>query len=391
MRQGAKRAGLFAASLATFLCAAEIPLRHALPDGYYVWPPNLQRVFRPDPEVIHGVTSPSQLTINAFGMRGEPLEGDYLYHVLAVGGSTTICVYLDDAKAWPFLLQERLNTVLGPRAVWVGNVGRPGHTTRQHVLQVEKLAQKHREIDAVVLMIGVNDLLIYLGLHADPSALRSARPADPHEELARAFSVFPGWEAEGPWYLSSAFGRLWQLRSWRPVENAPAMDPEAAFLKRLREYRRRAASERRTLPDLREALSSYGQAVHRIVDVAEREGVRIIFLTQPTLWRPGLSAAERDLLWGGGPPLDRAGPGARYYSVEGLAEGMQRYNEALLEVCRQRGVECLDAAAALPRDTGVFYDDAHLTEKGSSLLADRLAAFLLEREPLRSMQREERR
>ena len=62
--------------------------------------------------------------------------------------------------------------------------------------------------------------------------------------------------------------------------------------------------------------------------------------------------------------------GAEYYSAEALADGMQRYNRALLGICRQRAVECLDVATQLPRTPEVFYDDAHFTDHGAALLAE---------------------
>ncbi len=69
-------------------------------------------------------------------------------------------------------------------------------------------------------------------------------------------------------------------------------------------------------------------------------------------------------------------PVDEYYSVATLVEAMDLYNDALLSTCRHRGVECLDLAALLPKDRNVFYDDAHFTEKGARLVAERIAAYL---------------
>ena len=113
--------------------------------------------------------------------------------------------------------------------------------------------------------------------------------------------------------------------------------------------------------------------------------MRPVFLTQPTLWRDDLSQEERGLLWMGGPPLDRQEAGAEYYSVGALAGGMARYNQTLLRVCREREIDCLDAASLLPRDTRVFWDDAHFTEEGARRLAERMAEFLLSRVPLTTL------
>jgi hypothetical protein len=160
------------------------------------------------------------------------------------------------------------------------------------------------------------------------------------------------------------------------------MDEKGEWLAYLRRYRARASALVSRLPDLRTGLAEYGENLDRIVDVARRQDVRLLFVTQPTLWRAGLSPEESGLLWAGGPPWDRMRYGAPYYSAEALARGMLLYNTALLNVCRERGVECLDAARALPRSVDVFYDDAHFTEAGSAMLAGSLAGYLLEREAL---------
>ncbi len=384
----AKRAALFVASLLVFLGIAELFLRHILPDRYYVWPPGFQRIFEPDPAVVHGVRSPSRLTINAAGMRGD-LPGDAArYRILAVGGSTTICVYLDDSQAWPYLLQRRLNAVLGEDGVWVGNVGRPAHTTQQHVLQVEKLLEQHPEIDALVLMIGINDMLIDLSLMSHPSTelLRDLGQADPNAQLRRAFSIFPGFWDDAPWYARNVVGRLWWVARWHPVPQSgdvPAMDRRGEFVHRLRGFRARASSLRGELPELGSRLDAYVGRVEQIAERADAAGVRLLLSTQPTLWRERLSGVEQALLWGGGPPLDRLRDGAVYYSVEALAEAMRMYNDALLGLCRARGIECVDLAEGIPRDAIHFYDDAHFSEAGSARVAELLADYLLAREPLR--------
>ena len=68
--------------------------------------------------------------------------------------------------------------------------------------------------------------------------------------------------------------------------------------------------------------------------------------------------------------------------MRALADGMAQYNQTLLRVCRERGVECIDVASRLPRDGATFWDDAHFTVEGSHLLAQLVADYLLAREPL---------
>jgi hypothetical protein len=165
------------------------------------------------------------------------------------------------------------------------------------------------------------------------------------------------------------------------------MDEKAEFVAVNRRYRAAAARFRRKAPDLTRQLAVYRSNLNALVDRAEDAERRIIFLTQPTLWKAGMSEEEEALLWGGGPGFLRAGPGREYYSAQVLAETMALYNDAVLDVCRQRGVECVDLASSLPRTDEVFYDDAHYTELGSAMVADRVAEYLLAREPMSGMRR----
>jgi lysophospholipase L1-like esterase len=382
---------VFFASLLVVLLLVEVASRKLLPNRFFVWSPNFTATFDAGEVIRHGVTFPGKLSINADGMRGDLPSDTQAYRILAVGGSTTICVYLDDAKVWPRLLQERLNVALGEAAVWVGNVGRPGHSTDEHVLQVEKLLAQDPEIDALVLLVGINDLLRFLP-RADeprqPSGLRQPsgwEEASPRERLGRAFSFYPGWDEETPWYLRNFVTRISRLVTWHPLPlrgegNIRPMGEKAEWLAYLRRHRASASRMVPQLPDLRDGLAEYAANLNRIVDVAHREGVRVLLVTQPTLWRAGLSPEEASLLWAGGPPWNRMRHGAPYFSADALARGMLQYNAALLEVCREHRVECLDAAGRMPRTPAVFYDDAHFTEHGSELLAGLLSDHLLERE-----------
>lgn len=376
---------VFLVSLALVLVVVEVASRKLLPNRYFVWPPNFSAKFDAGEVIRHGVDFPGKLTINSDGMRASLPEDDHDYRILAVGGSTTICVYLDDAKAWPRRLQDELNGALGEERVWVGNVGRPGHSTDEHILQAEMLLMQNPEIDALVLLVGINDFLRFLPRAGKPGERSSWAASGRRARLSRAFSFYPGWDGETPWYRRNFVTRISRLVSWHPLPlraegDVRPMGEKGEWLAFLRRYRARASALVEKLPDLRTGLAEYEDNLNRIVDVGSRQGVRVVLVTQPTLWRAGLSPEEEELLWAGGPPWNRMQYGDPYYSAGALAQGMQRYNAALLGVCRERGVECLDAAGVMPRTMDVFYDDAHFTEAGSAMLAGLLAEHLLERE-----------
>jgi lysophospholipase L1-like esterase len=365
------------------LVAGELVMSRLLFNGYYVWPPNFHKTFEVRPDIIAGVSTPSELTISADGFRGDPLSGEAGYRILAIGGSTTICVYLDDSKAWPYLVQQKLNEMLGPKSVWVGNAGRPGHSTPSHILQVEKLLAQHPEIDAVILLVGVNDALIALEATIDkPLVFNTAE----NVALRMAFSVFPDWDSEAPWYTRNVIGRLLRIRSWNPIplkkDGVFSMDAKGEFYSVVRGYRKAASVYRAEVPDLSAAIAIYVSNLDAIVDRAEALERRVIFATQPTVWRDGMTQAEQDLLWAGGTDFFHLKRGKPYYSPGALADAMALYNTALLDVCQRRGVECVEMAEMIPRTFEEFYDDAHFTERGSDRVAAGLAEYLAATEPL---------
>ena len=382
MKRRLQQAALFLGSLAFFLAIAEAALRLALPEGYFVWPPNFRVTFSLGQNTLRGVDAESSITINSEGMRGDPMPRSARYRLLAIGGSTTICHYLDDADAWPHLVQERLDQQLGEGSVWVGNVGRPGHGTHPHRLHVEKLLAQYPNIDAVLNLVGINDMLIRVMLRRDPVPIP---PPGSDQELRQAFSLFPGSGAESPWYRRTAIARFLVARRWSLFgerDDGPLVDSRAELILRAREFRSQATAFEDEIPDLPEGLAGYEKSLNEIVDAAQVAGRRLIFLTQPTLWREGLTPDEQASLWMGGPRFDRLAPGVAFLSVRALAEGMARYNEVLLGVCRARGIECIDLARQLPREATYFWDDAHYTVEGSRRVAQIISDYLLSRPPL---------
>src|SRR5688572_20218042 len=95
------------------ISGVEVVLRTFLIEGTFVLPPNLKATLTPSPEIMPGVAGISTFSINSSGIRGDDFSNDQRYRILAVGGSTTVCSYLDDLEAWPHLLQRQLNVKLG--------------------------------------------------------------------------------------------------------------------------------------------------------------------------------------------------------------------------------------------------------------------------------------
>lgn len=355
---------LVVAGVAAALALAETFLRiePTFPYPYCVWPPNLRKVFHPDPQVMPGVSGESRFVVSSAGIRGDEIAPDQRYRMLALGGSTTECLYLDQSEAWPQLLQQSL----GP-SVWVGNVGKSGRSTRHHVVQVKHLLPQYPRIDAIIVLAGVNDFL--KRLEAD----RNYRTDPPESNVVRwAFDVSP---LRGAGERSAVSRLIDGARTTLGFRQAGLFqDDEGQIYLRWRGNRKSASALLDELPDLDAALDEYARNLARIVDLARAREARVIFLTQPAMWRKDLSPAGRDLLWMGGIGNYRYGEAKAYYSVDALAAGLARYNRRLLEVCAERDVECIDLTAEVT-DPSLFYDDVHFNEEG----ARRVAAAILAR------------
>lgn len=382
-RQWALRCALVLASVASMVGLCELALRWIAPvqERFYVYPPGTRRVFYPRPEVLPGVGSRSVFSINERGIRGRLPGSEAEYRVLAVGGSTTECLYLDDADAWPALVERGLGGASASRAPWVGNAGKSGMTSRDHVVTLDRLTADLPRVDVALVLAGVNDLTFALsrGPAAPPPAPITEAAAE-RAQLLTAFAIRPGrvHDAAGedaPWYKRTA---LYQIaKRARPTPGASvAQDAQGDVYARWRAHRRSASQVLETAPDLGAALVDYRRNLHVLADIAERRGMALVLMTQPVLWREGLSAEAESLLWLGGVGNFQERPNMPYYSARALAAMMDRFNRVMLDVCAERSLACLDLAAQVPRDVSAFYDDCHFTKQGSQRVAAAVTAHL---------------
>lgn len=385
---------LVAASLLAAAVVSEILLRALVPPsrGYYVLPPGVDWTVKPAPGVFPGVEGESHFRVNHAGVRGPAFGEDRAeYRILAVGGSTTRCAILDDTEVWTSLLETRLGRTVDGRSVWVGNVGRDGATTRDHVLHLKYLLPQYPGIDAVVALVGVNDMVYALQQgwqYRFPEAV--TEPEAQRRQMPRAFAEIPGrlqdegtFTGPAPWYKTTA---LWQLgrrakqtlqsRWTYYLRDLPGQEEQARI------NRESAAEWVDSLPPLTGPLREFRRNLNTMADLAAAAKVRLVFVTQPSVWRVGMSRREEHLLSFGVLRSDK-GPRRAFYTTRALARAMAVYNEALLDLCRDRGLECVDAARQLPRDSTAMYDEVHFNEHGSLLLADVLAGYFREHAPFR--------
>lgn len=357
------------------------------PPGYYVKPPGQVWVAELGQGVLPGVNGTATCRFTADGIRADPFDEADRYRILCIGGSTTECAALDTGEAWPQLLQDRLRAAAPSLHAWVGNAGGSGLNTRQHILIEEHVVPRLPRVDAVVQLAGINDLMMRIGRDGDYEPLTPEQILTDGASLDRAFSARPGKGYDLPWYKRTntwlvlrEAKRKWQARKLAPGLAKVTRYDYAGQRARLQERRRTVMTARTKLPDLTSSLAEYERNLRYIIGQTRRQGVRLIFMTQPTVWRSNLTADEKyNLIFaqiGRDPFL-----ATEYYAPEALAEGIAQYNAVMLRVAAETGTECLDLASLIPKDQTSFYDDCHFNEPGARKVADALAAYLLRKPP----------
>lgn len=367
-------------AVAVLGCAAvvEFGLRFfmPLPGGTFIHFPNTARRFEITEGIYQGISGAARYETNALGLRGDELaEGDGPRIVL-LGGSAIESTLLDTSEEPAHRLQTLFRERYPSRRAWVANAGRSGHSTREHVLQSRVLVRSVPALDVLVVMAGVNDLLRRLAEDDRWRAADSTAPEFEDEYTKRAFALRSSrHDPERGWAWRTELGaRVWMVArgladAWRARRDGTLVADTRSVL-RWRESRKSAARMRRDLPALDESLKEYRSNLQRIAEEVATAGVSPVLVTQPALWTADIDPKREELLWMGGVgEYQRPGGGSEYFTAAALAEGLSRYNAALLGVCADLHLQCVDLAALIPSDERAFYDDVHFNEEGARLVA----------------------
>ena len=376
-----------AASVVLLLAGAAVGL--VLGEGLLrlTWKPGSDyRALRPGLSVVNetshlvGVQGPSTFKTNSMGVRAREWSADRAseYRVLVLGASAMESIVVDQSRVWSTLLEAQLERMPDGRRPWVGNIGRAGLTSREHVLQMRHLPAVY-DPDLVVLMVGINDLLHRLALGDAYDPRFAERPENLPWLMDRAFAVRPGALPQGrstdSWLQRTYLWRLGRVLKYQLLALPEIQDSRGENHRRWK--RMRAEGGRiSVLPPLDEALAEYQRNLQEIVRLAAARKTPLLLVTQPALWRADLTVEEQGLLAMGGVGDYRRTPGALYYEASALAQGLDAYNAVLREVCRLNSLSCVDLARLMPKTTEYLYDDCHLTDRAQVLVASALAEAL---------------
>ncbi len=347
-------------------------------------PPLTRVVTTMDPQLTPGISGTKVFSTNALGLRGPmPPRFGSAYKVMAIGGSTTICTNLDDSEDWPHLVMEGMNASEKSRPVWVGNAGISGANTIHHLVLMQWLPGV-LPVDMMIFLIGVNDLESSLAFEGASTQAFIDRYAGYQGDLPpgvhwRSETVYPYYRRLKLDLLLQQAGQRLRQRLHRTDDQPVSKFDVAIGAVDLVDRKKRAAAKIVPLPDLSTGLKEYHNRVVALANRCRGLQVRCLFLTQPTMWRGDLSPEEQSLLWQGyvGPFRNAKG----YVAPGELEQAMDMYNRTLLNVCAQNGLECLDIAPQIPKNTSAFFDDMHFNEAGSRLVAHLITDHIVSTPP----------
>jgi len=360
----------FLLALVVSECTARIVVPPA--SRYLVWEPNMHRVLEPEPEFVPGVEGDGRFITNALGYRADPAPADDRFRILALGGSTTECLYLDQTEIWTALLQETLSA---REPTWVANAGKAGLNASHHALQAEKLLDQEPGFDAVIVLVGVNDFRRAFSWPEKP--YRNAKAV-----RHKAFARFPLAErfprSLGLWRCARIVRDLGVTSSSKDVQ-----DTSGSHLNRRRKERQDARQWLEQLPDMEHALTLYEGHLKSMIESCKARGVPCVLITQPTVWRDGLPDELERLMWMGDVDSQEIDGLKVQVPTPLLAQGMQAFNDRTKAVAARHSVGVIDLTASIPGDLTAFFDDCHFNENGARLVAGEVARQLDELLPSR--------
>ncbi|MFC2172305.1 GDSL-type esterase/lipase family protein [Acidobacteriota bacterium] len=273
------------------------------------------------------------------------------YRILALGGSTTYCGYLNEPDRYPRVVESVLRQHYPGRDIEVINAGMSWYTTR-HTLIHYATACSDLEPDMIIVMHAINDLC------------RSFSP--PKFALGRyspSFSHYYGPSINGanpPSFEKYCYQRYLQS-SLHPFTSAwySSLRIKVSDLP-LSHYR---------------SIDMFEKNLKKIIHYAERDGVSVIVVTQPYLYKEDMNREEISAL-----ELSNefCATGKRWLRIEypspsSLRQAMSAFNERAKKVARAESAILIDAEPLIEKDLDHLWDNVHYTKAGSKKLGECVA------------------
>ncbi len=317
-----------------------------------------------------GIDSVFHFEVNESGYRSESLFGADRYGILTIGGSTTNCIGLSNSDSWPWLIENKLNESYSSQKFTIGNIGALGHNSGNHLLELKFMEPQFENIKMVLILVGINDFSrFYLNE-------KYYIPTRQDKKLfERTFLQIPR-KSGRTWYKRT---ELWMYlkdlrNSFKKESLRVVNDNLDDLVKKYKNSKKRldlmsqkylATEKTNKQIDLNAALMDFEDNILDIVHLAKSRNIKLVLITQPTLWHEGMTEYEEKIAVYAGRKV-----GDAYLSMSAMEEGLELFNDKLREISNKSNVDLIDLSKALPQDTSVFFDYCHFNKSGSIKVAD---------------------
>jgi lysophospholipase L1-like esterase len=267
--------------------------------------------------------------------------------VIAIGGSTTEDILLDDKSTWTHRLQQDLAAEFP--GLHVINTGVSGLRAVNHVATLQVAAPL--QPDLVLLLLGGNDWNRQIRLHFEPKL--EARPLLPFRmtalpRLVDGLVISPLRELMG------------HKRDW--VDTSEQINSVQDFAR----GRKRYADRHPRLEYRATAVSAeYAAELVKLGTLCRDQALRCLFMTQPHAYGPPRPAPDMVAQFWMTPPY------ADYsLDLDTMARQAALYQQHLKAFAVATGHAVCDPAAGMPPERQLFYDDMHFTDAGAQRVAE---------------------
>jgi lysophospholipase L1-like esterase len=232
----------------------------------------------------------------------------------------------------------------------------------------ERVLPQYRRLQAIVIMVGGNDVFHWLEDGA-PQAVESVVSA------AQVFASHPeqqfGWRP-ARWATLELARRL--RRAWfRPVD---VREGAGSWVPAARRMRAEAKEVRTRAPDPGPMLDPFEHHFRRLLQRAQAHADRVLVVRQPWFEKE-YSAAEASCCWHGGLGKPWRQAVSVYYTLEVVNHLMGLMDARAAAVADNLGIEHVDLRRTLTPSLENYYDYVHYTPAGAAVVAGAVAAALV--------------
>jgi hypothetical protein len=362
-----------AAAVALVECAARFWLKFGA--RTYPWKPFTHFDITPDAKILPNLSPRTVFKSNSLGLRGQESPATQsVFRIVTCGGSAVECLSLDEAEAWPALVEQQLSAPavlqsLGVDAIHVLNFAKSGFTNEALGYLLPRVLDRVGPIDVLTITTGTSAANAWTKAGTPPHPQAPGLPWDDVD-----------WHGEKKYSATISGCAITELvrraRQWRkrPVI---ALRNTGGALAAGRRARANAIETRTTTSNPEAWIADYEASLTALVHMASRYARRVVLLRQSWYDAPNPTPEELSQFWHGFVGDSRPGDRKIFYDYATFSRLMAETDQANIRVARRLGIETVHLADAVTPTLENYYDQIHYTPAGARRIAGFVSATLL--------------